>query len=146
MNPHRVAQLRSSVRLPKLQPAVLRVVALLFLATLTIPALGLAQDIPSPEDFFGFQMGADRKLARWDKLVEYYDLLDERSDRIQVVHMGESTLGNPFLSIFISSPENLARLDELKRLNAILQDPRGHSEAEIEKLKGVIDQIRKLVQ
>ena len=26
--------------------------------------------ITSPEKFFGFQMGADRKLVRWDKAVE----------------------------------------------------------------------------
>ena len=63
-----------------------------------------AQSIPSPEEFFGHKMGADRKLARWDKLVEYYDLLGERSDRLRVVHMGQSTLGNPFLALFISSP------------------------------------------
>ena len=31
--------------------------------------------LPSPEQFFGFQMGADRKLANWDKLHEYYQLL-----------------------------------------------------------------------
>ncbi len=28
--------------------------------------------ITSPEEFFGFQMGADYKLARWDKMVDYY--------------------------------------------------------------------------
>jgi len=107
----------------------------LFLALavlLFLPGLAGSQEIPSPEEYFGFQMGADRKLAHWDQLVEYYDLLDERSDRIRVVHMGESTLGNPFLSIFISSPENLARLEEYKQMNAVLQDPRGHSEAEIQ--------------
>ena len=32
-------------------------------------------DLPSPEQFFGFQMGADRKLANWDKLHEYYQTL-----------------------------------------------------------------------
>jgi len=99
---------------------------------LTVPAWSHAQEIPSPEEFFGFQMGADRKLAHWDQLVEYYDLIGERSDRVRVVHMGESTLGNPFLALYISSPENLANLDELKHLNAILSDPRGHSQAEID--------------
>ena len=88
--------------------------------------------IPSPAEFFGHEMGADRKLAPWDKLVEYYELIDERSDRVQVVHMGPSTLGEPFLSIFVSSPDNLSRLDELQRMNAILQDPRGRSQAEID--------------
>jgi hypothetical protein len=111
---------------------ILRLTVLLLALTFALPAWSHSQDIPSPEEFFGFQMGADRKLAHWDRMVEYYDLLNERSDRIHVVHMGESTLGNPFLSVFISSPENLANLDELKRLNAILQDPRGHSQAEID--------------
>ena len=88
--------------------------------------------IPSPEEFFGHQMGADRQLAHWDRLVEYYELIGEQSDRVQVVHMGPSTLGAPFLSLYISAPENLARLDDYKRMNAVLQDPRGHTRAEID--------------
>ena len=92
-----------------------------------------AQQIPTPEQFFGFQMGADRKLARWDKLVEYYNLLGEQSPRMEVVNMGPTTWGNPFLVLFISSPENLARLEELRQINATLSDPRGVSQAEIER-------------
>jgi hypothetical protein len=46
--------------------------------------------------------------------------------------MGPSTLGNPFLVRFISSPENLARLEEFKRMNATLSDPRGVPEATVE--------------
>ncbi|MCZ6858493.1 MAG: M14 family metallopeptidase, partial [Gemmatimonadetes bacterium] len=41
--------------------------------------------------------------------------------------------GNPFLALFISSPENLARLEELRQINATLSDPRGVSQAEIER-------------
>ncbi len=88
--------------------------------------------IPSPETFFGHQMGADRKLARWAKLVEYYELIGAASDRVLIDHMGPSTLGAPFLALYISSPDNLARLDDLKRMNAVLQDPRGHAQAEID--------------
>jgi hypothetical protein len=91
-----------------------------------------AQAIPSPEQFFGHQMGADRQLARWDRLVAYYDTLGALSDRLIVEHVGPSTLGNPFLVIYASSPENLANLDELKRRNAILQDPRGQPESAID--------------
>ncbi|HEX9730305.1 MAG TPA: M14 metallopeptidase family protein [Gemmatimonadales bacterium] len=103
----------------------------LFAAVARLPAAA-QQPIPSPEEFFGHVMGADRQLARWDRLVEYYRLLGERSDRILVVTMGPSTLGHPFLVLYVSSPENLARLDEYQRLNAILTDPRGHTEAEVE--------------
>jgi hypothetical protein len=91
-----------------------------------------AQQIPTPEAFFGFQMGADRHLARWDKLVEYYQLLDRESPRVRVVNMGPSTLGNPFLAIWVSSPENMAKLDELQRMNAVLSDPRGASQEQID--------------
>ena len=109
-----------------------RLSVLLLAVTLGLPATARAQEMPSPEEYFGFQMGADRQLARWDRLVEYYDMLGAMSDRLQVVHMGPSTLGNPFLAIYVSSPENLARLEELKELNRVLQDPRGRSEAEVE--------------
>ncbi|HSR42853.1 MAG TPA: M14 family zinc carboxypeptidase, partial [Longimicrobiales bacterium] len=91
-----------------------------------------AQEIRSPEEFFGFRMGTEGRLASWDQLSEYYRALGEASPRLRVVEMGRSTLGNPFLVLFISSPENLARLDELRRMNATLSDPRGASEAEIE--------------
>ena len=97
------------------------------------PAVAQEQPIPSPEAFFGFEMGADRKLARWDKLVEYYNLLGEASPRLHIVNMGESTLGNPFLVLFISSPENLARLEELRQINATLSDPRGVSEEDVKR-------------
>ena len=110
-----------------------RFVLLLLALTVALPALVLGQQIPSPETFFGFQMGADRKLARWDKLVEYYNLLGDQSPRLEVVNMGPTTLGNPFLALYLSSPENLARLEELKQLNATLSDPRGVPEAEIDR-------------
>ena len=90
------------------------------------------QTMPSPEDFFGHVMGADRTLEGWERLVSYYDTLGALSDRLLVQNVGPSTLGRPFLVIFASSPENLANLDRLKALNQVLADPRGHSEAEVD--------------
>lgn len=115
-------------------PALARRATAFALAALLALAAGVAaQQIPSPEEFFGFQMGADRKLARWDKLVEYYRLIDQASDRVRVVEMGESTLGEPFLAIWVSAPENMANLDAIQAMNATLQDPRGKSQAEIDR-------------
>ena len=98
-----------------------------------VPVGATGQQIPTPESFFGFEMGADRKLARWDRLVEYYNLLGEQSPRLDVVNMGPTTMGHPFLALYLSSPENLARLGELKRINATLSDPRGVPESEIDR-------------
>ena len=91
-----------------------------------------AVDVPTPEAYFGFRMGTDNELARWDRMVEYYRLLGEASDRMTVWEMGETTLGNPFLALIVTSPENHARLADYQRMNALLSDPRGTTNAEIE--------------
>jgi len=90
--------------------------------------------VTAPQEFFGFQMGADYKLARWDKIVEYFDRLGAESDRIKVINMGKSTEGNPFLLAIISSPANLANLEHYRQVSLKLADPRGLSEDEISKL------------
>ncbi|MCJ7680587.1 MAG: peptidase M14 family protein, partial [Candidatus Aminicenantes bacterium] len=90
--------------------------------------------IPSPEDFFGFKMGTARNIARWDNIVEYFYTLEKSCDKLKVVDMGPSTMGYPFLVIFISSAGNLNRMDELQSINARLSDPRDLPEEELEAL------------
>ncbi len=93
-----------------------------------------AQQIPSPEQFFGFKMGTDGRLARWDKIVEYFKMLDERSDKVIFQNLGETTLGNSFILAIFSSPENLNNLEQYRQISKKLADPRGLSDAEIEDL------------
>jgi hypothetical protein len=90
--------------------------------------------ISSPEEFFGFQLGSEGNIARWDRIVEYFNVLATQSDAIQVVNMGPSTEGHPFLLVIISSSENLANLVQLKKMNAQISDPRGVSEEKMEAL------------
>ncbi|MEM0103804.1 MAG: M14 family metallopeptidase [Candidatus Methanomethylicia archaeon] len=89
-----------------------------------------SEGIPSPKEFFGFEIGEDRKLARWDKIVEYFYLLAERSKRIKVVELGKSTEGNPFILAYISSPENLEKLEEYRRISYTLANPKGLTDSE----------------
>ena len=84
--------------------------------------------VTSPEAFFGFQLGADRKIAAWDKIVAYLRLLEQESGCLRVIEMGPSTEGNPFLLAFISSPQNLANLTRLQTVNAQISYARGLSE------------------
>ena len=86
--------------------------------------------VTSPEEFFGFRLGDDRKIARWDKIVEYYGKLATESDRIKVEELGKSTEGHPFLLVTISSPKNLAKLDQLRSISARLANPDGLTAAE----------------
>jgi hypothetical protein len=111
----------------------LALAGLIFL--LGITAAPVAQtEVTPPDKFFGHQLGADREIARWDQIVEYFKTLEKQSDRLRVVDMGPTTMGNPFLLVYISSPSNLSRLERYRQMNATLSDPRGASEVDIKKI------------
>ncbi|HEV7797660.1 MAG TPA: M14 family zinc carboxypeptidase, partial [Pyrinomonadaceae bacterium] len=80
--------------------------------------------IPAPEDVLGFAPGDNRKLAGWDQLLRYFEELAKTSDRVKFETLGKSTMGKPFVMATISAPENLARLDDYKRVQELLADPR----------------------
>ncbi|HKQ72307.1 MAG TPA: M14 metallopeptidase family protein [Blastocatellia bacterium] len=83
-----------------------------------------SNNIPSPEATFGFKIGEDRKLAKWDQFLAYFGELAKASDRIKLETLGKTTLGRPFVVATISSSENLKRLDEFKGIQRQLSDPR----------------------
>ncbi|MBM3790424.1 MAG: peptidase M14 family protein [Acidobacteria bacterium] len=73
-------------------------------------------------------------MAHWSKIVEYFNLLSQRSDRVRLENLGKSTEGNPFLLAVFSSPDNLKALEKYRQISRQLADPRGLSDAEIENL------------
>jgi hypothetical protein len=125
----------SMKRYGRFLPAVIAHLALIFtILGLLAPLTASQEKVTSPRQFFGFELGADRKIARWDKIVDYFGLLEKESGKVKVINMGPSTMGNPFLLVIISSPDNLASLDRLREINAGISDPRGITESEIKKL------------
>ncbi len=69
---------------------------LLVLALASAPSgLGAAPDLPTPEQFAGHRIGADDKLVRWDRIVEYMTLVSQSSDRVRLRELGKSTNGAP---------------------------------------------------
>ncbi len=102
-----------------------------------------AAQITPPEKFFGFQLGADRKMARWDKIVEYFHVMEKESGgRLKVIDMGPTSEGNPFLMAIVTSPANMARLDRIREVNLKLSDSRGLSEAQV---KALLPEARPIV-
>src|SRR5262252_388739 len=77
---------------------------------------GAQTAIPTPEQFFGFRIGSDNKLARWDRIVEYMRQVADGSDRVRFRELGKSTNGNPFIALEIASPDTLKTLDRYKQL------------------------------
>ncbi len=103
-------------------------------ASVSIVAPAAGEDIPHPNAYFGREVGAAGVLIRHSEILEYYELLAHRSDRVQLHHLGDTTDGRPFYYALISAPGNLARLDDLLADNARLYDPRGLGDAEANRI------------
>jgi len=95
-----------------------------------------------PEKFLGFKVGEDRKLADWNKIVEYFKHVGEHSDRVKVEILGKTTEGNDFILATISAPETLKNLEKYREIQMKLHNPIGLSEDELERL---IDQGKTIV-
>ena len=109
--------------------------AILILLLLSAGEL-VAQAVPTPASHFGFDIGEDRKLGNWDQHTAYYEKVAGASDRVKVDTLGSTTLGLPFVMLTITSPENQARLDELREIQLKLADPRMVSSPE--ELEGLL--------
>ncbi len=73
-----------------------------------------------PLDYFSFEPGSDRNLFTYEELIDYLQSLDAASDRLKMVEIGKSPQGRSMYIAFLSSADNLARLDELKEINRSL--------------------------
>ncbi len=105
--------------------------AALLLTTLAAPA-----QVPTPEQFFGFKMGTDQKLARWDKIVEYMQKVAATSGRVRVRNLGTTTLGNPFIVVEVASEDTMKNLDHYKALEKKLYFQGGApTTAEVDEIK-----------
>ena len=84
--------------------------------------------MPTPAQYFGFEIGTDGELARYPRVLEYLQLLADRTDRVEFEHRGTTTDGNPYVLVKFSSRANLDRMGRLMEINHRLADPRGLSD------------------
>jgi hypothetical protein len=108
-------------------------VRLTFIAALLI-ACSVQAAVPTPKSHFGHEIGADRELLDWDKVVSYFRALEQTSDKIRVEELGKTVEGRPFIAATIAEPETLRDLDRYKEIQRRLADPRITPETEAEKL------------
>src|ERR1041385_8755017 len=93
--------------------SLLPALALAVTSTLAATAAGT---LPTPEQFAGHRIGADNRLVRWDKIVDYMKLAAANSDRVRFRELGKTSDNNPFIALEISAPETLKNLDCYKAL------------------------------
>jgi len=94
----------------------LRIRTLLALFIFVFAFAGTAQ-IPRPSETFGFEPGADYKMAGYDQMLAYYEKLAASTDRVQMIEIGKSVHGRPIKLLFISSEENMKSLDKWREIS-----------------------------
>jgi len=98
------------------------VLALLFF-TAMMPCFLSAQT--PPDKFLGFRVGEDRKLADYNQIKAYFELLDKESPRLTVFNIGQTTLGRDMIMAVISSEDNLKNIDRYREIARRLKEARG---------------------
>lgn len=89
---------------------------------------------PSPSQFLGFEVGADRKLADYRQIVSYLRALAAASPRVRVESIGRTTLGEDFVMAVISAEGNMKNLERIRETARRLADPRGLTDEQVAQL------------
>lgn len=86
--------------------------------------LPASRTVPSPPAFLGYVIGTPDRLTRPERINEYFRALDQASDRVRVFSMGKSHGGREMIVAAVADAQVLRRLDDIKRANRELADPR----------------------
>ncbi|PWE17938.1 carboxypeptidase [Marinicauda salina] len=83
--------------------------------------VGYDETIPTPEDVLGRRSG--EIIFTPEMLHEYVRAVAAASDRVSVETIGRSHFGRPILRVTTTSPENQARLEEIRAAHLAALDP-----------------------
>ncbi len=95
------------------------------------PALAHSASPPTPSEFLGIKVGADRTLADYRQISSYFRELEKASPRVKIQNLGKTTLGEDMLLAVITSEENQRNLPRLQEISRKLSDPRGLSDSDV---------------
>lgn len=94
----------------------------LFLLLLLPPPTPIsAQEIPSPAQALGYELG--ERFTSVAGAAHYFSRLAEASELVSVERYGSSLEGRPLLQVLVASAQHRARMDEILEMNRELTDP-----------------------
>ncbi len=76
--------------------------------------------VTPPVEYLGYKPGDDFRLATYEQLIGYFELIEGQSDRLKVFDMGPTSEGRRMKYAIISSRENMANLDRYKEITGKL--------------------------
>ncbi|MGK0412977.1 MAG: hypothetical protein ACJA1B_001179 [Polaribacter sp.] len=90
-----------------------------------------AQEIKSPQEFLGYEIGT--RFTRHHKVVDYFEYVSKTLPNVQLEKYGETNEHRPLYVAYISSEENINNLEEIRKSNlsqaGILTENTNHKKA-----------------
>ncbi len=80
----------------------------------------VARHLTTPMEAIGHEVGADYFLPNYTQLTKWWQQLAKESPRMKLDTIGKTAEGRPQLMAIISSPANLAKLEQYRTMNAQL--------------------------
>ena len=82
----------------------------------TFLSISQSQNIQSPSDFLGYELGT--KFSRHNQVVDYFKYVsNELSNKVILEKYGETNERRPLYVSYISSPENILKLEKIRKNN-----------------------------
>lgn len=91
----------------------------------------LNPNIPTPESFFGFEVGTWH--LRYDQITAYMNVLANASDRVSIKQYGQSYEQKPLFVLSITSERNQQRIDQIRKDHILLTDPARSEQIDVAK-------------
>ncbi|MFH1717839.1 MAG: M14 metallopeptidase family protein [Planctomycetota bacterium] len=97
---------------------------LLFNPGCAVAALGPKSEVQRPEAIIGHEVGADYKLARYEKIREYFKHVAANSQRVNVREIGLTTEGQQMIIAEITDDASPQRIEKVMAGARQIADPR----------------------
>ena len=94
--------------------------------------LPYADDVPSPSDVLGYELGTEFTL--YADVVDYVETVAETSDRVTIQRYGKTHEGRELVYLVVTSPDNQQRIDGIREANLRLAEPQQLSGSERQEL------------
>lgn len=96
---------------------LIKKITLVFIIVCSCLQIASAQNIPTPKEHFGFNIGDNYQLTTFTQTEAYFKKLAQASDRATYTVIGKTEEGRDQFMMIVSSPENLKKLEEYKRIS-----------------------------
>lgn len=99
-------------------------------------------NIPQPKDVLGYELG--EFYPEWHAVLNYMNTLARVSDRVKIRTVETSYEKRPIIEVIISSPKNLARLDEIRAEHLKLSDASVSKSLDVSKMPAIVSHINSI--